>query len=329
MFAGTKAATRWTITFILLAFVSAPMAFLSILLMFLDLRFHMYSDQNDYTAYVWMDRIPQTEFGAWNLALMLILSQFDRLARADYILVITLVMMLFASVKIIQSLFLNGNLEHCQKIFYQVWQLVVHTVCSVWALSLVGPSWLVDWTASLERGCKLMLDNALEESIHTFMLFQMGIWVYTAISCLYLESKRKDFRVMMSHHLLTIMMVGISMIYGFEFQGLQVLIIHDASDVLLDLSKLANYLKCETTAGISFALTTCVVWPVLRLFVFPLWIDHLIRDCHDLVETIPKCVAMTIVLLCLHWWWWGLMLKILRDVLVGKSTVQAGEEHYE
>ena len=53
-----------------------------------------------------------------------------------------------------------------------------------------------------------------------------------------------------------------------------VLIVHDSSDVVLDMMKLANYFKLENSHGFfitefCFFLNTFVSWPLLRLYYFP------------------------------------------------------------
>ena len=51
------------------------------------------------------------------------------------------------------------------------------------------------------------------------------------------------------HHIVTIALVTTSTEHNYMSTGVMVLLVHDSSDVILDLMKMANYLKLEGWRG--------------------------------------------------------------------------------
>ena len=82
------------------------------------------------------------------------------------------------------------------------------------------------------------------------------------------ESCRGDFREMFVHHIFTNLLIFLSSIFRFTYVGSMVLLIHDISDIPVDLSKLANFLKWKKTT-ISCFIIMCVTWIVTRLIILP------------------------------------------------------------
>ena len=79
---------------------------------------------------------------------------------------------------------------------------------------------------------------------------------------------RGDFREMFVHHLITNSLVIGSSFYRFTRVGSMVFLVHDVSDVPVDLSKLANFLKRKTATAICFA-TMVLMWCITRLGILP------------------------------------------------------------
>lgn len=134
--------------------------------------------------------------------------------------------------------------------------------------------------------------------------------------------------------------------------GLMVLIVHDVSDITIDLLKMVNLLRLEGRPGlflteIVFA-TNIILWIYMRLFVFAkqviwstLYHSHrLIAERVDLAGLFwmdpmppeaPDYIIFNIllcVLYVLHVWWTYLLLRIFFKILL-KSPHQAGREEYE
>ena len=62
-------------------------------------------------------------------------------------------------------------------------------------------------------------------------------------------TRRGDFREMMVHHIVTNMLIFFSSYYRFTRVGSMIFLIHDLSDVPIDMSKLANFVKWKATTG--------------------------------------------------------------------------------
>lgn len=93
-----------------------------------------------------------------------------------------------------------------------------------------------------------------------FYLVQAAFWAQQAcVLVLQLEKPRKDYKELVFHHIVTLLLIWSSYVFHFTKIGLEVYITMDVSDFLLCLSKTCNYLDSVFTA------------PVFILFVFT-WI---------------------------------------------------------
>jgi hypothetical protein len=82
------------------------------------------------------------------------------------------------------------------------------------------------------------------------------------------KTVRGDFQEMMVHHVITNLLVLGSSNFRCHRVGSMVFMVHDVSDVPVDLSKLANFLKWKkTTVGCFISMV--LVWLVTRLGIFP------------------------------------------------------------
>ena len=92
------------------------------------------------------------------------------------------------------------------------------------------------------------------------------------------ETVRGDFREMFVHHLVTNTLIFLSSHYRFTRVGSMVFMLHDLSDVLGDMSKLAHFMKLEVTTIICFVIMV-LLWLITRLVIFPFvicksfWVD--------------------------------------------------------
>ncbi|RHY12120.1 hypothetical protein DYB25_003666 [Aphanomyces astaci] len=155
---------------------------------------------------------------------------------------------------------------------------------------------------------------------------------------------RKDYLVMMAHHVVTIALVTLSFVMNYLPIGVLVLLLHDASDVPLDLLKMANYLKLEARQGfyiteVLFAIMLSV-WLYCRVYMFP---TKIIRSsmwesraaCAVPLETWDFTISwlgfnlMLLALYALHIWWTFLLLRLLYNALSNSGVHTAAEVEYE
>ena len=126
-------------------------------------------------------------------------------------------------------------------------------------------------------------------------MYAAGFYVYSIFDLLFWETRRKDFGVSMSHHVATVVLIVMSYICRFVHEcncpsirndtqhcqvlmlllflnrlsraGSVILAIHDASDIFLEIGKMAKYSSCEWLAVVAFLLFVAS-WILLRLFQF-------------------------------------------------------------
>ncbi|XWS62902.1 hypothetical protein CRYUN_Cryun06bG0050500 [Craigia yunnanensis] len=114
---------------------------------------------------------------------------------------------------------------------------------------------------------------------------QCGFYIYSIAALLTWGTRRKDFAVMMSHHVITVILIGYSYITRFFRISSIILALHDASDVFLEAAKVFKYSERELGAIISCIPVLCFQYYVADATCVPcLPVDsHLLND-HETVE---------------------------------------------
>ncbi|XP_054642292.1 ceramide synthase 5-like isoform X2 [Dunckerocampus dactyliophorus] len=87
------------------------------------------------------------------------------------------------------------------------------------------------------------------------------------------DIKRKDFFIMLVHHLATIVLITFSYANNMLRAGTLVMCVHDASDIFLEAAKLANYAKYQRLCDGLFVVFS-ISFFIARLVIFPFWIIH-------------------------------------------------------
>jgi hypothetical protein len=104
------------------------------------------------------------------------------------------------------------------------------------------------------------------------------------ISIHWSKTVRGDFREMAVHHVVTNLLIIGSSAFRMTSYGSMVFLVHDITDVPVDSSKLANFLKWKRTTTVCFTLM-CVTWLVFRLGVLPFVIYRsLLFESHIMLE---------------------------------------------
>ncbi|KAH9906251.1 longevity assurance proteins LAG1/LAC1 [Xylariomycetidae sp. FL2044] len=96
-----------------------------------------------------------------------------------------------------------------------------------------------------------------------YYLFQAAYWAQQLIVMLLgMEKRRKDFNQLVGHHIVSLMLIGLSYRFHFTYMGLAVYITHDISDFFLATSKSLNYVD-HIFVGPYFFVFMCA-WIYLR-----------------------------------------------------------------
>lgn len=99
-----------------------------------------------------------------------------------------------------------------------------------------------------------------------YYLCQFAYWLQQFIVlALQLEKPRKDYHELIAHHVVTLLLIGLSYKFHFTYIGLAVFITMDTSDIWLALSKNLNYIDSAATAPVFAAFI--FVWFYTRVYL--------------------------------------------------------------
>lgn len=105
-----------------------------------------------------------------------------------------------------------------------------------------------------------------EADFKFYYLFQAAYWAQQAmVLMLGMEKPRKDYKELVGHHIVSLVLIGLSYRFHFTYMGIAVFITHDISDFFLATSKTLNYLD-HPLVGPYFALFIAA-WIYLRHYL--------------------------------------------------------------
>ena len=172
-------------------------------------------------------------------------------------------------------------------------------------------------------------NHELKSPIVIFYMCQCGFYIYSIAAILVWETRRKDFSVMFSHHLITVVLIATSYLTSFFRFGSITLALHDGSDVFMEAAKVFKYSGSEFGASVCFAFFA-ISWLILRLIVFPFWIIRTtsidLQKCLNLSEGYPMLLyyvfnTLLIMLLIFHIYWWMLICAMINRQLKNRGKV--------
>ncbi|KAG4221387.1 Sphingosine N-acyltransferase-like protein [Phytophthora cactorum] len=117
------------------------------------------------------------------------------------------------------------------------------------------------------RGMYENFPHKTHEAVFKFYyLFQAAYWAQQAIVLLLgMEKPRKDYKELVGHHIVSLMLIGLSYRFHFTYIGLAVYITHDISDFFLATSKTLNYIDHPLVGPYFFIFMTS--WAYLRHYL--------------------------------------------------------------
>ncbi|XP_072237222.1 ceramide synthase 2 [Leuresthes tenuis] len=174
-------------------------------------------------------------------------------------------------------------------------------------------------------------NQSMLKSQYWYYILEMSFYGCLLFSVTF-DVKRKDFKEQIIHHLATLVLLSFSWCANFIRIGTLVMLIHDASDVLLESAKLFNYARWEKTSKTLFVLFA-IVFMVTRLIIFPFWLIH----CTWVYPVLyyPAFFGfyffnvMLVVLLGLHIFWAYLILRMIRKFMFGTLTQDERSDNNE
>jgi len=156
--------------------------------------------------------------------------------------------------------------------------------------------------------------------------------VQSPVSIGWSKTCRGDFREMFIHHIVTNLLIIGSSHWRFTRIGSMVFLVHDISDVPVDLSKLANFVKWKTATAACF-VTMVLVWLITRLIVLPFVIYRAVLFESYILVSVggldpiyyyayrPFFFTLIGVIILLHFLWFTMFIRM------GWLLVMKGETH--
>ena len=231
-----------------------------------------------------------------------------------------------------------------------VFRLLYHTVISIYGIMYFHDK---PWWDESKGGTATLFRNypahPIEPGMAWYYLVQSAYNIDALLSLLELsfvldtsamrirwsDTVRGDFQEMFVHHLVTNALVIGSSVLRTTRVGSMVFLVHDVSDIPVDLSKLANFLKWKVTTAVCFS-TMVIMWAYWRLYILPykilgaiitqsvLVIDSTHPNIYVAYQPVFVCLLSLIILL--HLVWFSMFIK-MGMLLVFKWEAHDLSEH--
>ncbi|KAG5398280.1 hypothetical protein IGI04_020094 [Brassica rapa subsp. trilocularis] len=220
----------------------------------------------------------------------------------------------------------RAKLVKCKE---SLWKLLFYGACDIFVLKVLFHE---PWATDVKLYFHGWPNQELKLPIKLYYMCQCGFYMYAVAALLAWETRRKDFSVMMSHHVVTIILLVYSYLTGFFRIGAIIIALHDASDVFMETAKICKYSEKEFGASVGFSLFA-LSWLLLRLIYFPFWIiratsiellDHVDMTSAEGTIMYYSFNTLLLTLLVFHIYWWYLICAMIARLL--KNRGQVGED---
>ncbi|XP_020259652.1 ASC1-like protein 3 [Asparagus officinalis] len=207
-----------------------------------------------------------------------------------------------------------------------MWKFTYYASMQLWVILIMLNQ---TWSLNTEDYFQGWPNQEMDLAVKLFYMCQCGFYVYGIAALLTWETRRKDFAIMMSHHIITSSLVGFSYITRFFRIGTIILALHDTSDVFLEAAKLFKYSGIEMGASLFFGFFA-VSWLILRLVFFPFWIipasSYQSIKSFRMLKPFPLALyyafnTMLLTLLVFHMYWWKLICAMIMKQMCNKGKV--------
>ncbi|XP_057870096.1 ASC1-like protein [Cryptomeria japonica] len=223
--------------------------------------------------------------------------------------------------------------ERHTKFKESAWKLLYYFVAESLALVV---TYNEPWFTSTRNfwvgpGDQIWPDQKVKTKLKLLYMYVAGFYAYSIVALVFWETRRSDFGVSMSHHVATLILILASYMLRFSRVGSVVLAIHDASDVLLEVTKMLKYTGSTFIPSICFVLFA-ISWIMLRLVYFPFWIiwstSYEVILCIDTKKHKREGPiyyyifnTLLICLLVLHIYWWVLIYRMLERQMKARGRI--------
>ncbi len=183
------------------------------------------------------------------------------------------------------------------------------------------------WWADFTTGKTLFMTDTLK----AYYLLYAARYSQGMVS-VFIEHKRKDFWEMLVHHFVTVSLIGISYVHGWNRVGAVVMILLDPADVPLHIAKQFKYVgdahggkiqKFMQSGADLFFVIFMLLFAVMRLGLYPyvVWSAHVEgREYFSYGLGAWTCIALLYILLLLQIYWFVLILKVAIKVITSGAA---------
>ncbi|XP_074056503.1 ceramide synthase 4-like [Macrotis lagotis] len=168
------------------------------------------------------------------------------------------------------------------------------------------------WFWGLKTGFEGYPKQPLKTYFYCWYLLVISFYI-SLLFTIPFDVKRKDTKEQVLHHFTVIILMFLSYCCNFMYFGGLVLLLHDITDILLEICKMFHYAQWRYTCNIFFVIFT-VVFFVNRLILFP---NQLIQMVNYATESFKPffgfylVIAFLMVLQCLHVFWSYFILRVI------------------
>ena len=163
--------------------------------------------------------------------------------------------------------------------------------------------------------------------------FAASMYLWHLISLIFVDEKRKDFNILLIHHMVTLFAILMSYTIKFYDMGLLIYFLHDFNDPFLEMAKVFHYIKVDkkgylnrTLSIISdtFMILFAVSWIPTRLYLYPLRgiyaLTRISRESCDFFPTATGAFLLFILYLLNFLWFIMLSKAIINRIILGGFT---------
>ncbi|XP_068997383.1 ceramide synthase 5-like [Embiotoca jacksoni] len=201
-----------------------------------------------------------------------------------------------------------------------MWRLTFYLGIFTYAISHL---WVSPWTWDTRQCWHKYPFQSLSHGQYNHYVAELAFY-WSLMFSQFIDIKRKDFIIMLVHHLATIILITFSYANNMLRAGTLVMCVHDASDIFLEAAKLANYAKYQRLCDSLFVVFT-IIFFLTRLVIFPFWIVHsVLIESWEIVGPYQAWWlfnGLLLVLQTLHIIWFYLITRIaIKAIFKGKVS---------
>jgi hypothetical protein len=218
------------------------------------------------------------------------------------------------------------NLQKIVKFVEAFWRAVFYTAFSILGYrALFVPNTAI-WIWNTEHNFVDWPHHELTPAIDLYYTIQLGCYVH---QLLWTEVTRLDAAEMITHHIVTILLITISYLTGFFRIGASILFIHDLSDIFLEVAKVFHYISKPAP---NRWMKDWIVDPLFGVFTISFFLTRLVFYPSNILVSVFKdghgqfgcewagCatyVGLLFSLQCLHVFWFYLIAKMVYKLMMG------------